>query len=162
MDSDPLASFASTSPDQTAALGRRLALSLRPGDTICLGGRLGAGKTLFARAVIGALTGEAEVPSPTYTLVQTYAGPDCEVWHADLYRLADPVEVVELGLSDAFETAIALVEWPDRLDPPPLGALWLAFEPGEETDTRRIIARGPASRWFEPVTRAFDAVGADV
>lgn len=161
MTRETLASLISPSPDTTSALARRLAPSLRPGDTLCLEGGLGAGKSHFARAVIGELTGEAEIPSPTYTIVQTYPGPVCEIWHADLYRLAGPEEVLELGLSEAFDTAIALVEWPDRLDPPPPEALWLTFEPGPEADARRIIARGPASRWSETIARSFDISAAD-
>lgn len=100
----------------TEALGHRLAGLARPGDTILLEGPIGAGKSCLARAFIRARLGrEEEVPSPTFTLVQVYEAGDAEVWHADLYRLTHPDEVWELGLDDAFETAICLVEWPDRL-----------------------------------------------
>jgi tRNA threonylcarbamoyladenosine biosynthesis protein TsaE len=156
-----LATCISAGPDATAALARRLAPFLRGGDTILLEGGLGAGKSHFARALVRALTGETEVPSPTYTLVQTYPGPDCEVWHADLYRLADPGEVAELGLLEAFETAIALVEWPERLDAQPDAALTLAFVPGTSAEVRRISARGEPGRWAGPIARAFDVTAAD-
>lgn len=105
-------------PDEaaTAALGARLAAVARAGDVILLSGPIGAGKSHLARAFIRARLGRDEdVPSPTFTLVQTYGPPEDEIFHADLYRLTHPDEVWELGLDDAFSRAICLVEWPDRL-----------------------------------------------
>ena len=102
----------------TEALAARVAAVLRPGDVVALWGDLGAGKTTFARALIRAAAGaEVEVPSPTFTLVQTYDLPIGPVWHFDLYRLAGPDEVIELGWDEAQAEGIALVEWPDRLGP---------------------------------------------
>jgi tRNA threonylcarbamoyladenosine biosynthesis protein TsaE len=102
--------------DATAALGVALAGQLRAGDCVLLEGPIGAGKSHLARALIRARLGRMEdVPSPTFTLVQTYQADDVEIWHADLYRLSHPDEVLELGLDDAFASAICLVEWPDRL-----------------------------------------------
>lgn len=102
--------------DATAALGERLAGLLRAGDTVLLEGPIGAGKSHLARALIRARLGRMEdIPSPTFTLVQTYDADGVEIWHADLYRLSHPDEVMELGLDDAFATAICLVEWPERL-----------------------------------------------
>ena len=101
--------------EDTGRLGRALAAMLRAGDTLLLDGPIGAGKSHLARAIIRARLGpDEEVPSPTFTLVQTYTG-DPDIWHADLYRLTHSDEVVELGLEDAFATAICLIEWPDRL-----------------------------------------------
>jgi tRNA threonylcarbamoyladenosine biosynthesis protein TsaE len=101
---------------ETEALGRRLAALARPGDVILLDGPIGAGKSCLARAFIRARLGQEEdVPSPTFTLVQVYEADGVEIWHADLYRLTHPDEVWELGLDDAFASAICLVEWPDRL-----------------------------------------------
>ncbi len=98
-----------------ARLAGQLANVMRPGDIIALYGDLGAGKTTFARAVIAALGWSGEVPSPTYTLVQSYDGAMMRlpVWHVDLYRLDGPGDADALGL---FETDAALIiEWPERL-----------------------------------------------
>ncbi|MES2665588.1 MAG: tRNA (adenosine(37)-N6)-threonylcarbamoyltransferase complex ATPase subunit type 1 TsaE [Pseudomonadota bacterium] len=100
----------------TTHLGQTLAPLLRAGDTVLLSGPIGAGKTHLARALIQARLGRAEdVPSPSFTLVQTYQADQVEIWHTDLYRLSHPDEVWELGLDQAFDSAICLVEWPDRL-----------------------------------------------
>ncbi|RBI84710.1 tRNA (adenosine(37)-N6)-threonylcarbamoyltransferase complex ATPase subunit type 1 TsaE [Rhodosalinus halophilus] len=137
------------SPDATAALARRLAPRLRPGDSLLLEGPVGAGKSHFARALISALLTEPEdIPSPTYTLVQSYAGRTGPIWHADLYRLGDASELAELGLDDAFGTAICLVEWPERLgDAAPEGALRLTFAPGEAAEERRLTLTWEDPRW---------------
>lgn len=104
------------SEDTTRALAARIAPLLRAGDCILLDGPIGSGKSAFARALIRARAGaEIEVPSPTFTLVQSYDDAKAEIWHADLYRLTSPDEALELGLGEAFETAICLIEWPDRL-----------------------------------------------
>lgn len=112
-----------TLPDEgaTDALAQALAHILHPGDVIALSGSLGAGKTALARALINALPrpdgsyAAEEVPSPTFTLVQTYERAPAPVWHFDLYRLSDPDEVEELGWDEAVGEGIVLVEWPDRL-----------------------------------------------
>lgn len=130
-------------PEETSRFARDLGKRLRPGDVVLLEGGIGAGKTHFARSLIQSLLPEPEdVPSPTFTLVQVYDGPDCEIWHADLYRLTDPNEAIELGLEEAFENAICLVEWPDRLsDLVPANALTLSFT-AEADDTRTVTATG--------------------
>ncbi len=103
-------------PDATARLAAALARLLRAGDLVALEGDLGAGKTAFARALIRELTtAEEEVPSPTFTLVQTYEAADFEIWHFDLYRLEKPEDAFELGIEDAMAEAVTLIEWPDRL-----------------------------------------------
>jgi len=126
----------------TIAFAAAIAPLLRPGDTILLSGEIGAGKSAFARAVIRALAGaQIEVPSPTFTLVQTYDLPIGDVWHCDLYRLTHPDEALELGLDEAFETAICLIEWPDRLGTDaPQQALRLQFAAHDTFHTVKIIA----------------------
>jgi tRNA threonylcarbamoyladenosine biosynthesis protein TsaE len=99
----------------TAALGGRIGAVARPGDVVALAGDLGAGKTTLARGLIRSLMGPAtEAPSPTFTLVQTYAAPSLAIWHFDLYRLNDPRETRELGMEEAVD-GLALIEWPERL-----------------------------------------------
>ncbi|HHN67902.1 MAG TPA: tRNA (adenosine(37)-N6)-threonylcarbamoyltransferase complex ATPase subunit type 1 TsaE [Thermopetrobacter sp.] len=107
-------------PDEAAtrALGAELALFVGPGDRLLLRGDLGSGKSTLARALIHALApdlGPFEVPSPTFTLVQTYEFTRIPAVHVDLYRIGDPVEVDELGLDELAEGAVMLIEWPDRL-----------------------------------------------
>jgi tRNA threonylcarbamoyladenosine biosynthesis protein TsaE len=98
----------------THTLAQALAPCLRAGDVVALWGGLGAGKTSFARGLICALAETSvEVPSPTYTLVQTYCLPRIEVWHFDLYRLASPQEVEEIGFEES-QAGLALIEWPER------------------------------------------------
>src|SRR5713101_1012221 len=127
-------------PDEaaTAALAARVAALARPGDVIALKGELGAGKTSFARAFIGARGGTEAVPSPTFTLVQLYELGDATIWHFDCYRLRDPEEAWELGIEDAFHDGISLIEWPDRLGSllPPR-RLEITLMPGASPTARR-------------------------
>ncbi|MGN7867272.1 tRNA (adenosine(37)-N6)-threonylcarbamoyltransferase complex ATPase subunit type 1 TsaE [Paracoccus sp. 22332] len=132
--------------DLTAALARMLAATARPGDTILLDGPVGAGKTHFARAFIRARQGGAaeDVPSPTFTLVQTYDDPlGTEIWHADLYRLTDPSELAELGLDEALTEAVCLIEWPDRLERLPDGAITISIATQDDPDLRDITLIAP-------------------
>lgn len=101
-------------PEATSWLARALASRLHAGDCLMLEGQIGAGKTHFARSLIQSFVAE-EVPSPTFTLVQVYDAPSFEIWHADLYRLSHQDEAIELGLTEAFESALCLVEWPEKL-----------------------------------------------
>jgi tRNA threonylcarbamoyl adenosine modification protein YjeE len=113
-----MASFARQLKDTeaTTALGAELALMARAGSVICLEGELGAGKTTLARSFIHALAGEEiEVPSPTFTLVQTYDMTRVPVAHVDLYRLSRPEDLTELGLDELLQTHQVIVEWPERL-----------------------------------------------
>ncbi len=136
-----LVSIPAGSPEDTAALARRIGACLRPGDVLLLEGDIGAGKTHFARHLIRSLMDRPEdVPSPTYTLVQIYDARPGEIWHADLYRLTATEEIEELGLTDAFASAICLIEWPDRLGPmAPAGALRVIFQTDPRDENARLI-----------------------
>ncbi|MFN7055263.1 tRNA (adenosine(37)-N6)-threonylcarbamoyltransferase complex ATPase subunit type 1 TsaE [Hyphomonas sp.] len=131
------------SETETLALGARLAGLLRAGDVVALHGDLGAGKTTLVRGLVGALLGEGtEVPSPTYTLVQVYDGPDFPLWHFDLYRLETPEGVVELGWDETQEGA-ALVEWPERAGRHlPASRLEVFLEFAGEGRRARLVPRG--------------------
>ena len=132
-------------------LAEDIAFAARPGDLIALCGDLGAGKTTLARAIIHALAGgeREEIPSPTFTLVQTYASPRMAVTHFDLYRLSEPSELEELGLDHALKHGLALVEWPERAGGVlPHSRLEILLEdegevsPDKESGTRRITLVG--------------------
>jgi len=133
----------------TARLAARVAGAARAGDTIALAGPLGSGKTTFARAFIRALgNSDEEVPSPTFTLVETYrfAGRP-PIWHFDLYRLDAPDDVYELGIEEAWAEGISLIEWPERVAALlPAGRLDIALAPGDAPERRRATLRGGA-RW---------------
>jgi len=131
----------------TEALAAAVAALARPGDTILLDGPLGAGKSVFARAFLRMASGDPalEVPSPTFTLVQSYDTRIGPVHHFDLWRLDGPGGIAELGWQDVRD-GITLVEWPDRLDAlRPDDALMVTFDINGE-ETRRALLSGWADR----------------
>lgn len=142
MEPEALARLTLTSEDSLRAFGACLAPVLQPGDALLLVGEIGAGKTVLSRAIIqtrlAAIGVMEDVPSPTFTLVQTYALGNVDLWHCDLYRLTDPEEVVALGLEEAFRDAITLIEWPDRLgDQIPPNALVIDLRIPDATPLQR-------------------------
>jgi len=139
-------------PDQAATehLAERTAALLHPADVVLLAGALGAGKSTFARALLRCLADDPalEVPSPTFTLQQTYDTRLGPVHHFDLWRLADPSALAELGWGDSLGDLV-LVEWPDRLGPhPPDGALSLCFTI-TGADSRTVTITGWPERRME-------------
>jgi tRNA threonylcarbamoyl adenosine modification protein YjeE len=142
-------------PDETAtaALAAKIAGMAGRADIIALKGDLGTGKTTFARAFIrarGNRTGE--IPSPTFTLVQIYEFEPVPVWHFDLYRLRACEEAWELGIEEAFEQGISLIEWPDKLGPllPPR-RLEITLVFGDQPDARRA-SLDPGTAWQARLT----------
>ena len=137
---------------ETQAFGGSLAATLRPGDVVALSGDLGAGKTTLARGILKALGLQDEAPSPSFAIVQPYDPPEVRlpVWHVDLYRLEDAGDAEELGLEEARDYAVLLIEWPERLGP----SLWpdslrLKLEI-REGGARRLTAEVPPAwegRW---------------
>ena len=136
--------------EATQTYGSRIAERLQTGDVVALTGGLGAGKTTLARAIIAALGYEGEVPSPTFTIIETYDAPPLRlpVVHADFYRLEDPSEVEEIGLDDYREGAALLAEWPDHAGGfrHERGCLNITLETAEKG--RIAIASGGAD-WLE-------------
>jgi tRNA threonylcarbamoyladenosine biosynthesis protein TsaE len=139
-------------PEDSHAFGARLAALVRPGDVIALSGELGAGKTSIARGLLAALGLEGEAPSPSFAIVQPYEPPEVRipVLHVDLYRIETPNEAEELGLDDARDDSLLIVEWPERLGPDAWhDALWLDLEVTPD-GARSLTARVPAAwrdRW---------------
>ncbi|KIC49771.1 tRNA (adenosine(37)-N6)-threonylcarbamoyltransferase complex ATPase subunit type 1 TsaE [Tateyamaria sp. ANG-S1] len=139
--------------DDTARAARAIGEDLRPGDVLLLEGDVGAGKTHFARALIKSVLLQVEdVPSPTFTLVQIYDTKHGPLWHTDLYRISSDTEIDELGLFDAFETAICLVEWPDRLGTMmPADALNIHID--AQGDARSARLSWTDTRWAERLSK---------
>lgn len=134
----------------TAALAARLAPRLRAGDVVLLEGDLGAGKTAFARALLGALGAQGEIPSPTFTLVQSYELPEKRVFHFDLYRLKRPEEIEEIGFDEACADGLVLVEWPEKATSfMPRGALKIRFDMDEKKN--RFARLEMPGNWSERV-----------
>ncbi|MGY5804998.1 tRNA (adenosine(37)-N6)-threonylcarbamoyltransferase complex ATPase subunit type 1 TsaE [Rhizobium sp. LEGMi12c] len=130
----------------TAELGEDLALALKAGDCLALSGDLGAGKSSLARALLRAMADDAEldVPSPTFTLVQSYE-LRIPVSHFDLYRLGDPSELAELGFDEALQTGICLVEWPEMAEGE-LPKERIDLKLTHEGDGRRVMITAPAKQ----------------
>lgn len=131
--------------EATIALGREIALLLTRGDVVTLDGDLGAGKTTLSRAVIQALGHEGDVPSPTFTLVQSYPLSPAALWHFDLYRLSDASELVELGFDEAHSEGICLIEWPavaDAVLPAERLEIRLSDACGGRAREARLVGRG--------------------
>ena len=98
----------------TIAAGRRLAKTLRPGDVVTLSGPLSAGKTTLVRGLLAALGHKGEVPSPSFAIVQPYEELSPPIWHVDLYRIELASDVDELGLEDAGDDGVLVIEWPEH------------------------------------------------
>ena len=156
------ASFTVTLPDEQAMIPFMIdiAAALEPGDLVTLSGDLGAGKTTFARALIRYLAGDdtIEVPSPTFTLIQTYELPRFPLVHADLYRLSGAAELSELGFDDLPEDAVVLLEWPDRAAgflPPDRFDITFTLAPqiGLAVRNARVIGYGSCAPRAERIAR---------
>jgi tRNA threonylcarbamoyladenosine biosynthesis protein TsaE len=141
-----------------ARLAEHLAEATEAGDALLLIGDLGAGKTTFARYFIRARGIEDDVPSPTFSLVQAYDGPDGAgptIWHFDLYRLEGERDLLELGLEDALAGGITLIEWPDRMGRlSPTDRLEIKFDFGGAEGAREVTLQGYGA-WAEKLTKLF-------
>jgi tRNA threonylcarbamoyl adenosine modification protein YjeE len=132
----------------TRALGSALAGALGTGDAVLLFGPLGAGKTVLARAILHALGVSGRVPSPTFTLVQSYETSKFPVRHVDLYRVERESDLFELGLEDAMEEGAIIVEWAENaFGQLPDSALKVELHPSTGEARMARISGGP--RWSE-------------
>ncbi|MEM0977337.1 MAG: tRNA (adenosine(37)-N6)-threonylcarbamoyltransferase complex ATPase subunit type 1 TsaE [Pseudomonadota bacterium] len=127
----------------------KLSQVLMPGDTVLLDGPVGAGKTTLARAIIQSAQGRVgavdDVPSPTFTLLQSYPVGDITYIHMDLYRLTSAEELEELGLWEPARQSVFLIEWPDRMEKlRPKTALTIRIEDGDTTRTLHFESENPA------------------
>jgi tRNA threonylcarbamoyl adenosine modification protein YjeE len=111
--------YQSTTEMETTRIASDYAKNLAAGDIVALYGALGAGKSVFCRSIIRTLCSDSGlvVPSPTFSLLQTYEAGSLEIYHYDLYRLNNPEEIYELGWEDACAGPIVLIEWPQRIEP---------------------------------------------
>ncbi len=133
------------SEEDTCNYASNLASSLKPGDIVALQGELGAGKSVFARAMMRALGAQDEaMPSPTFTLIQTYEGKGCRLAHMDWYRLEDADEIDMLGVHEYFTLPwISIIEWPERAPGLlPAGSICIKLECVERNPDMRLIKRG--------------------
>jgi len=147
---------------ETHMFADRLAREAKPGLTLLLDGPVGAGKTTLARRLIQTCLHNAgvpveDVPSPTFTIVQTYEAGPLEIWHADLYRLSATSELQELGLDAAFETAFCIIEWPDRLGDLTPDALHIELGYEAEDDGRSCRLSGPSPQMDALIAALMDA-----
>ena len=136
---------------QTGGIAAAVGRVLSSGDCVLLQGDLGAGKTAFARALIRSLAGDPDliVPSPTFTLSQSYDLPDFALTHFDLYRLGEAEEVFDLGWDDARADGVTVVEWPDRLGPlRPPKALEIRLEATGAGEEQRQLHGIGGSSWM--------------
>lgn len=115
MDTESQLTYFAPDEVSTIRLGKILAHFAQRGDVFALFGTLGMGKSVLARAFVQELTQSEEVPSPTFTLVQSYEAQDFEIYHFDLYRLKSPEEIFEIGLEEALYDGVCLIEWPERM-----------------------------------------------
>jgi tRNA threonylcarbamoyladenosine biosynthesis protein TsaE len=136
--------------DDTRLLAERLAGRVQPGDTICLSGDLGAGKTTFTRYFVAALGSPARVSSPTFTLIHEYHGGRFPVIHVDAYRLRTDWQETGLGEYIADTERVLLIEWATNIpDALPDERLEIAITEGETPEARVLILIGVGSRWQE-------------
>lgn len=141
--------------EDVPAIGAAIAAVLQPGDAIGLSGDLGAGKTTLARAILSALGLAGEAPSPSFAIVQPYAPPEIALplLHVDLYRIENPVDIIELGLDEARGDHVLLVEWPERMGPLAWSDMLAIRIDFDGDDARRLTVKLPPAwegRWPFP------------
>ena len=137
-----MATFISNSAEETESFGRQFAGNVKPGDVLALAGDLGSGKTQFVKGLCAALSCDAAVTSPTFTLIHEYSGGRLPIYHFDFFRIEDRQAAERLALDDYFfGDGVLVVEWADRFrELIPENARWISFETKSETQ-RAITAK---------------------
>jgi tRNA threonylcarbamoyladenosine biosynthesis protein TsaE len=160
MPSPPLVLARSHSPAATRELAAAVAGLVGPGDIVLLAGELGTGKTVWAQGFAAALGVEEQVTSPTFTLVRPYRGTRLQLLHADVYRLDNLSEVVDLGLLEQLDGAVvACIEWGDLAEPAlPADFVEVRFDFGDDEEERLIAVRPVGARWLARLPQLRDAL----
>jgi len=152
----------SESESHTQEMAIQLVPYLEAGMVLLLNGPIGAGKSVFARAIISSLLAKSgkkeDIPSPTFTLVQSYETEEFEVWHVDLYRIESELEIVELGLEEAFDTSLCIIEWGEKLGRfTPDNHIEISFEPISSLKSgRRLTFMTKNSKYAYGIARALE------
>lgn len=152
----------SESESHTQEIAIRLLPYLEAGMVLLLNGPIGAGKSVFARAIISSLLAksgmEEDIPSPTFTLVQSYETEEFDIWHVDLYRIESELEIIELGLEEAFETSLCIIEWGEKLGRfTPDNHIEISFEPMTSFKSgRRLTFTTKDSKYAHRIARALE------
>jgi tRNA threonylcarbamoyladenosine biosynthesis protein TsaE len=134
-----VATFTSASPSETQRIGHKLGGGLARGSVVALVGQLGAGKTQFVKGLVAGIGANAEVTSPTFTLIHEYTGGRFPVYHFDFFRIDDLQSAERLGLDEYFfGEGLSVVEWADKFpEVIPAGAIWICFE--SKSENQRVI-----------------------
>lgn len=134
-----MATFISSSPNETERFGREFASNIGAGTIVALKGDLGAGKTQFTKGVVAGLDSAVEVTSPTFTLIHEYSGGRLPIYHFDFFRIEDRQSAERIGLDDYFfGDGVSIVEWADKFpELIPAQARWISFE--TKSETQRVI-----------------------
>jgi len=136
---------------ETENLAKKIASLVKIGDLITLDGDLGTGKTSFARFFIRSLTNnKEEIPSPTFTLMQSYDTPNFPIHHIDLYRINSTAEVIELGIEESFDNGVSLIEWP-KLAEPIFPSSYLAIELSFLENDIRLAKINSFGNWIDRI-----------
>jgi len=144
------------SENDTKSLAEKFAHIARKGDIFALFGTLGAGKSTFSRYFIQCLTPAKEIPSPTFTLVQTYEAQNFDIYHYDMYRLKNPEEAYELGIEESFYNAVNLIEWPEKINNLLPKDIWKINILTQGTDRLFIIETDTEEKYLRAKDMKFD------
>lgn len=140
--------YLSESLEQTKKLANQISQIIENGDVVTLSGDLGTGKTTISQILIKNITGDENVTSPTFNIVQTYEGKNKKIWHLDLYRIEEERDVYELAIEEMLDDGIVIIEWPEVADNLlPTDRLEVELSYCQEKGKRRISVRSKNEKW---------------